>query len=255
METIALGFEENRPESQKPHVSLRRGDAVQLMSQVEGNTVDLILTDPPYNLGLFMKNRQTNLARMRENYFGAAGWDHLEQPEWEESMRTFFRQAERLLKPGGALVIFMSVIRIETLVAIAEEEGFYYKTTGVWHKTNPMPRNMNLHFVNSNECWAYFTYKSRTGKFNNNGVELDYIESSVTPAKEKKHGKHPTQKPVRIMRHFVSLLTDPGDTVMDPFMGSGSTGVAAILERRSFLGFDLEANYVEIAKKRIEELD
>ena len=77
METIVLDFEENRSESEKLNVYLCRGDAVQLMSQVEDNTVDLILTDPPYNLGLFMKNRQTNLARMRENYWQPRRRHHL----------------------------------------------------------------------------------------------------------------------------------------------------------------------------------
>lgn len=91
------------------------------------------------------------------------------------------------------MIVFMSILRVETLVEIANEFGFYYKTTGIWHKTNPMPRNMNLHFVNSNECWIYFTYKTKTGTFNNKGkLVLDYIETSVTTAREKKLGKHPT---------------------------------------------------------------
>ena len=104
------------------------------------------------------------------------------------------------------MIVFMSILRVETLVEIANEFGFYYKTTGIWRKTNPMPRNMNLHFVNSNECWIYFTYKTKTGTFNNKGkLVLDYIETSVTTAREKKLGKHPNTKANYIIRTFYKI--------------------------------------------------
>src|SRR3712207_9112883 len=94
--------------------------------------------------------------------------------------------------------MFMSLIKVETIIKLAEKNKFYYKTTGIWHKTNPMPRNMNLHFINSVEGWVYFTNITKTGTFNNNGTAIhDYIESSVTPKNEKIYGGHPTQKPDR----------------------------------------------------------
>ena len=126
-------------------------------------TINLILTDPPYNLGNFMKSRDTNLKKMRDNFFGAAGWDNLEYDEWANAMDAFFAQAARVLKKGGSMIVFMAAIKVETTISLAEKHGFYYKTTGIWHKLNPMPRNMNLHFVNSTETWIYFTYKTRTG--------------------------------------------------------------------------------------------
>ena len=70
------------------------------------------------------------------------------------------------MKKGGSIIVFMAIIKVETVIKLAEKYGFYYKTTGIWHKKNPMPRNMNLHFVNSTEAWIYFTYKTRTGTFN-----------------------------------------------------------------------------------------
>jgi site-specific DNA-methyltransferase (adenine-specific) len=149
----------------------------------------------------------------------------------------------------------MSLIKVETLIRLAEEHGFYYKTVGVWHKTNPMPRNMNLHFVNSTECWMYFVNEGTTGTFNNaNKVIHDYYETSVTPLKEKRFGGHPTQKPIDLMNHFVRLLSNPGDVVVDPFMGSGSTGVSCEVLGRNFLGIELEPKYYEITKKRIQSL-
>ena len=236
-------------------VELHHDDCIAAMSQMHPQSVDLILTDPPYNLGKFMKNRDTNLKQMRENYFGAAGWDDLAPDEWSISMNNFFAQASRVLRPRGAMVVFMAIIKVESLITIAEKNGFYYKTTGIWHKLNPMPRNMNLHFVNSTEAWMYFVIQSKTGTFNNTGsVVHDFIESSVTPASEKRYGKHPTQKPELLMEHFVELLSNPADTVLDPFMGSGSTGVASVRKNRNFVGVELSGEYFNVAQQRIQEV-
>ncbi|MCI9034549.1 MAG: site-specific DNA-methyltransferase [Lachnospiraceae bacterium] len=186
---------------------LYNGDCLEYMKKIKSSSVDLIVTDPPYNLGKFMENRDTNLGKMRD-------------------------------------------------IAVAEKNGFYYKTTGIWHKLNPMPRNMNLHFVNSTETWIYFTYKSRTGTFNNDGKVLhDFVETSVTPNSERKYGKHPTQKPEQLMEHFVSILSNEKNVVLDPFMGSGSVGVAAVRLKRKFIGIELEENYYNIANSRIMEVN
>ena len=99
-----------------------------------------------------MKNRSTNLKQMRENFFGSAGWDDLSYKEWVDAMDGFFRESVRVLKQGGSVHIIMSIIEVETLIRLGEKYGLYYKTTGIWHKLNPMPRNMNLQFVNSTEA-------------------------------------------------------------------------------------------------------
>ena len=200
-----------------------------------------------------MISRDTNLKKMRENFFGTAGWDNLDYNEWASAMDRFFKEAARVMVKGGSMIVFMAAIKVETTIKLAEKHGFYYKTTGIWHKLNPMPRNMNLHFVNSTETWIYFTYKARTGTFNNNGTVLhDFIETAVTPAGERKYGKHPTQKPESLMSHFVEVLSNKGDWILDPFMGSGTTGVVAKRYERNFIGIELDQNYYEMAKKRIE---
>ena len=156
------------------------------MKKMEDDSVDLVLTDPPYNLGLFMKNRATNLKAMRDNFFGAAGWDDLEFDEWEKDMDEMFAELARVIKKRGSVIMFMSII--------------------------------NLHFINSTEAWIYFTYKSHTGTFNNNGKAIhDFVETSVTPGSEKAFGKHPTQKPIQLLEHFVTILTNENEVIFDPF--------------------------------------
>lgn len=202
-----------------------------------------------------MHNRNTNLAKMRDNQFAYAGWDNIEYEEWCSNMREFLKECSRILKPKGTLISFMSIIKVESFIRFAEEVGFYYKTTGIWHKKNPMPRNMNLQFVNSTESWVYFINRGISGTFHNNGkVVHDYLESSVTPLSEKKHGKHPTQKPLSIMKQLINLTTNEGDIVLDPFMGSGSSCVAAALLNRNFIGIELNESYFDITSKRLEEV-
>jgi site-specific DNA-methyltransferase (adenine-specific) len=235
--------------------SLTLGDCVHGLSRVTTDSVNLILTDPPYNLGLFMQERDTNLGALRENHFAVTYWDHIEQSEWEIHMDNFFKESARILKKNGAMLIFMSFMKVETLIKLAQSNGFYYKTTGVWHKKNPMPRNMNLHFVNSTEAWVYFINQGKTGTFNNDGKVLhDHIETSVINVGEKKHGKHPTQKPLALMDHFIKVLSHKDDLVLDPFMGSGSTGVAALNQNRRFHGIELDKNYFNLSKNRITEI-
>jgi DNA modification methylase len=233
-------------------IELYNDDCLKVLGKIGDDTVDLIVTDPPYNLGEFAKSRAANLQNMRDNFFVAAGWDNVGYNEWKQLMNSFFKEAARVSKVGGSLLMFMSIMKLETIIEMAQEHGFYYKTVGVWHKTNPMPRNMNLHFINSTEPWLYFVYKKKTGTFNNDGKALhDFIETSVTPKREKECGTHPTQKPLDLIKFFVKTLSNDGDLVIDPFMGSGTSAVAAKELNRNFIGIELDENYYKIAKERI----
>lgn len=234
-------------------MQIENTDCLTLMKKIDDDSIDLILTDPPYNLGLFAKSRAANLQNMRENFFVAAGWDDMDFDTWKDSMNTFFEQAARVSKKGASMIMFMSILKIETIIEIAQKHGFYYKTTGIWHKTNPMPRNMNLHFINSTEPWLYFVYGVKTGCFNNDGKALhDYIETSITPKREKIHGSHPTQKPLELIKYFINVLSNEGDTVLDPFMGSGTTAEAAQLLNRHFIGSEIDENYFKIVENRVK---
>jgi site-specific DNA-methyltransferase (adenine-specific)/modification methylase len=117
-----------------------------------------------------------------------------------------------------------------------------------------MPRNKNLHFINSTESWLYFTKITKTGVFNNKDRTIhDFFESGLTPSSEKLYGGHPTQKPTALLDHLISILSNEGDTILDPFMGSGSTGVSAKKLRRNFIGIEIDKEYVKVSKKRLKE--
>ena len=237
------------------NIQLFNEDCLAIIPTLENNSIDLLITDPPYNLGEFIQKRNYNIKNMRENnLLNAKDWDSLSKEEYLVNMDKFFQEVFSKLKIGANIIIFISSLRIESIVEIAEKYGFYYKTTGVWHKTNPMPRNMNLHFINSNEFWIYFVYKKRTGNvFNNeNKMIMDYIESSTPKSSEKQYGKHPTQKPIQIIDYLIKILSREGDLVLDPFLGSGTTGESAVRLKRNFIGIELDRNYFEMAKKRIE---
>lgn len=232
---------------------VEKGDCLELIKKVPDHSIDLILTDPPYNLGVFMHRRGTNIKGMRKNHFAYSGWDDLTFEEWSKVMSSFLQECSRVLKAKGALLMFMSILKVETIIELATNAGLYYKTVGVWHKTNPMPRNMDLHFINSNEPWLYFISGGRTGVFNNNGKPIhDFIETATISYAERKLGNHPTQKPKKVLQHFIEILSNEDDVILDPFMGSGSTGVVCEQLNRRFVGFELDESYYNIAVQRIQ---
>ena len=96
---------------------------------------------------------------------------------------------------GFGVLSYANKLNLSIIANQINDNGFYYKTTGIWHKKNPMPRNKDLHFINSTETWIYFTYHSKTSTFNNEGKTIhDFFESSLTPGSEKKNGSRSTVK-------------------------------------------------------------
>lgn len=233
---------------------LFKEDCMVGLKHLEDSSVDLVLTDPPYNLGSHMKSRGSGVHRLRENHFSICKWDNLDEGTWEQNMNALAQELFRVVKPGGSVILFMSILKVGTIKSLFEGAGFYYKTTGIWHKKNPIPRNMNINFVNSTETWVYFTKGKRSTVFNNNSkVMHDFVETGLTPASEKKFGKHPTQKPLKLMEHFVDLLSNEGDLVCDPFSGSGTSLLSAKRLNRRYIGFELDQEYFNVSKARIDE--
>ena len=118
-------------------ITLLNSDCLTAMKNIDESSVDLILTDPPYNLGRFMEKRATNLHRMRDNFFGAAGWDDMEFDEWEKSMDSFFESAARIMKKGGSMIVFMAIISRRPL-PVLQCEGDLPEADGVQPGDGPV---------------------------------------------------------------------------------------------------------------------
>ena len=100
-------------------IELYNDDCLKVLGTIGDDTVDLIVTDPPYNLGEFAKSRAANLQNMRDKFFVAAGWDNVGYDEWKELMNSFFKEAARVSKVGGSLLMFMSIMKLETIIEMA----------------------------------------------------------------------------------------------------------------------------------------
>ena len=185
---------------------------------------------------------------------GRAGIDF---GEWDKNfdLTSRIKVAEPLLKKGGNIVIFNDWKNLSYIVEELELNGFVVKDLIRWKKTNAMPRNRDRRFITDYEVaiWAV----KRGGKWTFNRLtdtyEIPEITGGLTPKSEKLNGGHSTQKPVYLMEWLLERLTRGGDAILDPFMGSGTTGVACKNLNRNFIGMELDEEYFEIAKKRISE--
>lgn len=237
-------------------INVYNADCMAVLNHFDDNSIDLILTDPPYGIANFAKKRGLgNQTLKNRSNFSKESWDKYNDDEFLQFMTSFFEIAATKLKTGGTLLMFTSFLRVPSIVQIAEMTSLYYKTTGVWHKTNPLPRNMKVSFVVSNEAWMYFVNSQRSGTFNNYGkLFTDFISTPTAANSERNHGRHPTQKPVSLMKFFVEILSNPGDVICDPFMGIGTTGVACNALQRNFIGIEQNSEYYQIALHRMYDL-
>ena len=222
--------------------SLNNSESLSLMKELKVNSIDAIITDPPYNI-----SRDNNFATM-----GRAGIDF---GEWDKDfeLTSWIKVAEPLLKKGGNIVIFNDWKNMTNITQSLEDNGFEVKDLIRWKKTNAMPRNRDRRFITDYEVAVWAVKKGGKWTFNrlSNTYEIPEIVGGVTPKSEKVDGGHPTQKPVYVMRWLIERLTNEGDVVLDPFMGSGTTGVACKELNREFIGIELDEKYYNIACNRI----
>ena len=226
--------------------TLQHGDSLELLAEVPDGSVDLLLTDPPYNLSPYSTGN-IRLGWRKEINNDLASWDKspFRPGEWVEPFR-------RVLNPSGNLFLFTSYNLLGEWHRLLDPlfDTFQFL---VWHKINPVPKVRRAGFLNSCElvvcCW------NRGHKWNFLGQKRmhNFIESPLCMGKERvKEPFHPTQKPLKVLCHLVEISTDPGDLVLDPFMGVGSTGVAALSLGRRFTGMELDQRYFDAAQRRIE---
>lgn len=221
---------------------LKHGDSFLLLKEMETGSASALITDPPYNI-----SEDNNFTTM-----GRAGTDF---GEWDKDfdLTGWIADACRIVKPGGNIVIFNSWTNFTPICEELERCGCDIKDMIRWVKTNPMPRNTDRRFVVDSEYAVWATKPGKPWVFNTftDGYERPEVRCSRAPESEKKDGEHPTQKPVAVMEWIIARLTNEGDTILDPFMGSGTTGVASQNLRRSFKGIEKELEHYTTATKRI----
>jgi DNA (cytosine-5)-methyltransferase 1 len=207
--------------------------------------VDAIITDPPYNIS--KENNFNTLNSPRQGVdFGA--WDN------NFDVCGWINQYSKLLKPNGSIIIFCSYLFMSDVIRAMQSNDIEMKDVIIWRKSNPMPRNIERRYVQDVE-FAVWGVKKRGRWTFNKPKDIPYlrsmIETSVVSGSERTI--HPTQKGVKVMEKIVSVHTNLGDVILDPFMGSGSTGVVAVSLGRQFIGVEISPEYFDIAKERIAD--
>lgn len=222
------------------------GDSKEIIKRIPDNSIDFILTDPPYNLGKHSTGNIPLPGRSAMNN-DVAEWDMVDfkPEEWADEFI-------RILKPTGNLFIFTSYNQIGRWYNCLDHK---FDTTNfmIWHKTNPAPKIFKAGFLNSCEmiftCWN----KKHTWNFISQAEMHNFLESPICMRPERlSDPKHPTQKPISILKKMIEIASNKSDIIFDPFMGVGSTGVAALELERRFIGIELDKTYFDAAKKRIE---
>jgi site-specific DNA-methyltransferase (adenine-specific) len=217
-------------------------DCTEGMKLIPDESVDLLLTDPPYNV-----SQKSNFHTMGRKGVDFGEWDkEFNQQEWLEI-------ACVKVKKGGSAIIFNDYKNIGEMKEVLEQNGFTIKEMLIWKKSNPMPRNRDRLYVTSIEV-ALWAVKGKGWTFNR---QRDTYENAIfeTPIVNHKKRIHPTQKPIEVISELVKIHSNENDIILDCFMGSATTAVAAELHNRKWIGFELETEYIELANKRLDSID
>ncbi len=244
------------------------GDCIEIMRNIPTASVDAVFADSPYNLQLGAKTLyrpedQTAARAVRDS------WDAFESnAQYDEFTRDWIRECKRILKPDGAMWVIGSYHNIFRVGAILQDMGFWILNDIVWVKTNPMPNFRGTRFTNAHETliWATptktgkYTFNYETMKKLNGGKQMrsDW-DINICLGEERvkdSDGKslHNTQKPMDLLRRVILASTKPGDIILDPFVGSGTTAATAKELGRQFIGIDREESYVNAARERVAKI-
>ena len=241
------------------------GDCVAEMNALPEGSIDLIFADPPYNLQL-----KGDLHRPDSSKVDAVDdhWDQFDSfAVYDEFSRAWLKAARRLLKPDGAIWVIGSYHNIFRVGATLQDAGFWILNDVIWRKSNPMPNFRGARLTNAHETmiWASKSEKSKA-TFNyealkalNDGVQMrsDWLLPICNGHERLKDADgnkaHPTQKPESLLHRVIIGSTNPGDVILDPFFGSGTTGAVAKKLGRDFIGIEREEAYRKVAMKRIAD--
>lgn len=245
-----------------------QGDALQVLASIKAETVDFVFADPPY----FLSNGGFTVKSGKAVSVDKGNWDKSSGFEQDVDFHVaWISECLRVLKPQGTIAISGTYHSIYQCGYILQKHGCRIINDIVWFKPNGAPALAGRNFTASHETilWAsksrdakhVFNYqRSKNWEFPadkilNPGKQMRSVWSiPTTPKREKQLGLHPTQKPLEVLMRVIAMCTNENDTVLDPFCGSGTTGVASISLGRNFIGIDLEPDYVELTSMRIEEV-
>ena len=250
--------------SGKPQGVLYVGEALELLAKMPDESVDCIWTDPPYMLSndgiTCVSGRMVSVNKGEWDRSNGIDADHRFNLEWT-------KQCHRILKPTGTIWVSGTVHVYPSVGMALLQNGFRLLNDIVWEKPAPPPNLGRRTFTHSTELvlWASKAPKGSRHKYTfnysdmrreNGGKQMKTVWRFTPPgAKEKRYGKHPTQKPLALISRCLRASTKPGDVVLDPFAGSGSTGVAAMQLKRSFVGIEVDKDYSNVAINRLSEVD
>jgi site-specific DNA-methyltransferase (adenine-specific) len=240
---------------------LYEGDCIKILSEFDENSVDMIFADPPY----FLSNGGFSCHAGKMVSVHKGDWDKSQGIDKDyEFIKQWLTSCQRVLKDDGTIWVSGTNHVIYTVGYAMHELGFKMLNDIVWFKRNAPPNLSCRYFTHSTETviWAaknkkskhYFDYKLM--KKSNNGKQMRNLWDIMSPKKEeKKYGKHPTQKPLELLNRIILASTKKGQLILDPFNGSGTTGIAANCLNRKYIGIDLERKYLDLTVKRYKDLN
>ena len=236
-------------------------DTFHAIKSIKEKTIDMIFADPPY----FLSNNGITCSGGKMVSVNKGDWDKTNSLKDKHKFnRKWIKECYRVLKDNGTIWISGTLHNIYSIGMALEEEGFKIINNITWQKTNPPPNLACKTFTHSTETilWAkkdlkrtkYTFNYSLMKELNNNKQMKDVWTFSLTKPSEKKQGKHPTQKPLELLNRIIMASTKEGDLILDPFNGSGTTGISAIELKRKYIGIEREKNYCELTIKRYNSI-
>ncbi|HEX9028910.1 MAG TPA: site-specific DNA-methyltransferase [Anaerolineales bacterium] len=252
----------NRPDL--PFDQILQGDCIEILASLPEASVDLVFADPPYNLQLRQELWRPNQTRV-DGVDDA--WDQFSGfQSYDQFTRDWLLACRRVLKRSGALWVIGTYHNIFRVGAILQDLGFWILNSVEWIKTNPMPNFRGVRFTNAQETliWAQkergarYTFNHHAMKALNDGLQMRsdwYLPVCTGAERLRLNGEkaHSTQKPEALLYRVLLSSTNPGDVVLDPFFGSGTTGVVARRLNRRWIGIEREPAYVDLARQRIAD--
>ncbi len=240
-----------------------KGDCIAAMRALPDECVDMVFADPPYNLQL-----GGDLFRPEGGRVDAVDndWDKFDSlATYDAFSRAWLAEARRILKPDGTLWVIGSYHNIFRVGSVLQDEGFWILNDIIWRKVNPMPNFRGTRFTNAHETliWASkgekakYTFNYRAMKTLNDELQMrsDWSFPICGGQERIKRGgtkAHPTQKPEALLYRILLACSKPGDVILDPFFGTGTTGAVAKRLGRHWIGIEREDDYIDVAQERIE---